>query len=564
MTLMKKMVLCFLVVILVSLAGFAYTLYQSNRVEHTIASLAENDIPLMERTYDMAYNAMAQTATIRAYFLYGSPHYLQEYQRLAAENAQVETELLQAARKGGDAAEAAEMEELKRLNDAYSEIASKKVVPFIQAGQKEAAMQVLVQELAPAAESLLAKVNDIKQLRRKSIENHVAHTDAAAKGAQTAAYVAALLAAAIGMILAFAAARRITAPIKLLETLMAQASAGDLTVRSLVTSQDEIGSLGHSFNGMVAAQRQIIQGVKSSSLELTAAAEEMAASTTNVSSAAGDIAREVQRVAASMSEAARLNLDTSQVLIELSSLIQIAKDKAHSASTNSSLAIQAAQGGKETVSAAMRSMNLIHHKTKEAEQVITLLHEYSQQIGSINETITGIAKQTNLLALNAAIEAARAGESGRGFAVVAEEVRKLAEQSNGEASTISQLIGKITDNTGNAVVAMKDSLCEVESGVRAVGDAEQSLEHILAVVAETVLEVDGIAKITNDEIASSDRIVEMIETMANDIEETEREAQVVAAATEEISASVETLAASSEETSAMAQSLQNDIICFQV
>ena len=62
----------------------------------------------------------------------------------------------------------------------------------------------------------------------------------------------------------------------------------------------------------------------------------------------------------------------------------------------------------------------------------------SEKIGGIVTTITGIAEQTNLLALNAAIEAARAGEQGRGFAVVAEEVRKLAEESQGAAAEIAR------------------------------------------------------------------------------------------------------------------------------
>lgn len=358
--------------------------------------------------------------------------------------------------------------------------------------------------------------------------------------------------------------RQLAAPVKELQHLMAEASKGNLTIRSSNQAADEIGQLSQSFNTMIEGQMRIVKDVSTSAVELSAASEELAASSEQVSGAANSIANDIQQVASSMSDAAKTSMETSQVLVELSSLIQIAKDKAHSASDKSEITMATAKDGKDTISNAMQSMNTIHAKTIEAERVITLLNDYSQQIGSINETITSIAKQTNLLALNAAIEAARAGESGRGFAVVAEEVRKLAEQSNTEADNISHLIAKITDNTQNAVFAMKQSLQEVETGVTAVTAAEQSLEHIMAAVIETVEDVDGIAKITNAEIASSDKIIQLIENVANDIESTERETQSVAAAIQEVTATVETIASTSEETSAMSQSLQNNIIVFQI
>ncbi len=52
-----------------------------------------------------------------------------------------------------------------------------------------------------------------------------------------------------------------------------------------------------------------------------------------------------------------------------------------------------------------------------------------EELESLAESLTKIAKQSNLLALNAAIEAARVGESGKGFAVVAAEFRKLADST---------------------------------------------------------------------------------------------------------------------------------------
>lgn len=111
------------------------------------------------------------------------------------------------------------------------------------------------------------------------------------------AIASAILGVILGIIIGLFAARKITAPIKVLQGLMAEASEGNLLVKAVVQTKDEIGQLCESFNTMITAQLEIVKAVNSSSIELAAASQEIAASSVEVSEATTNISKRTQMVA---------------------------------------------------------------------------------------------------------------------------------------------------------------------------------------------------------------------------------------------------------------------------
>ncbi|MCW2277352.1 methyl-accepting chemotaxis protein [Heliophilum fasciatum] len=339
---------------------------------------------------------------------------------------------------------------------------------------------------------------------------------------------------------------------------------GDLRARAQVHHNDEIGVLTTLFNNMVQAQADIVSTVRKASLAVAESAQQMEDSSNQVAYVANEVALNIQSVAEDAGTGNMSLNDATALLDQLTELMRATQRQAGASADESQRTLLVAREGKATVSETVERMNRIKARTRETEELISTLNEYSAQIGSITDTITGLAAQTDLLALNAAIEAARAGEAGRGFAVVANEVRNLAEQSNREAEEVAALVEKIAQSTDAAVAATQQSRVEVEQGQEVVLRAGQVFDRVTDAVDTLAGAMEQIVHKADQEMESLDRFVQLMRSIAVIMENTAANAEEVAASTEETAASIDTIVASAKESRELSEQMRHAVEKFKV
>ncbi|KQW26381.1 hypothetical protein ASE36_20580 [Rhizobium sp. Root274] len=244
-------------------------------------------------------------------------------------------------------------------------------------------------------------------------------------------------------------------------------------------------------------------------------AQAIAAGSSQIRSAAGDLSKRTEQQAASVEE-------TAASLEEITTTVADSSRRAEEASKLVGDTRRSAEQSGEIVSRAVQAMQAIE----------TSATEISSIIGVIDE----IAFQTNLLALNAGVEAARAGDAGKGFAVVAQEVRELAQRSATAAKEIKALISKSGD--------------QVKNGVQLVTETGEALEKIVGQVQAVSANVAAIVEAAREQAVG----LKEINTAVNSIDQS----------TQQNAAMVEESTAASHSLAKEAEDLFNLIAGFEV
>ncbi|NRR31799.1 HAMP domain-containing protein [Oxalobacteraceae bacterium] len=313
---------------------------------------------------------------------------------------------------------------------------------------------------------------------------------------------------AVGAVAVVWLARSITTPLNAAIVIAQTVASGDLSAPIAVSSRDEIGALLAALKHMQESLAGIVSKVRAGTEAIANASQEIASGNLDLSSRTEEQASSLNQTAASMGQ--------------LTTTVKQNGENAKQASTLAGSASQVAARGGEAVAQVIDTMGSINASSKKIVDIIGV--------------IDGIAFQTNILALNAAVEAARAGEQGRGFAVVASEVRNLAQRSAAAAREIKELIS--------------DSVAQVETGSRLVGQAGSTMDDVVASVRGVSTIISDIAVASGAQNAGIDQINIAIAQMDS--------------VTQQNAALVEEAAAAAEAMQQQARNLAEAVSFFQI
>jgi methyl-accepting chemotaxis protein len=185
----------------------------------------------------------------------------------------------------------------------------------------------------------------------------------------------------------------------------------------------------------------------------------------------------------------------------------------------------------------------INEMIRDVSVTVAELSRSSKEIKEINIVMDRISKQIRLLALNTTIEAARAGVQGRSFGVIADELSKFSRNIEEWSGSINGIISYIEGVIGKVVANVE--------GIQKVSDQELSSSHR---AQEELREIRNIA--TESKLAV-ENLGEMVRGQVKKIREIPETFMVIYSAIEEITSSSQSTSASSEETAAATEELKD-------
>lgn len=336
-------------------------------------------------------------------------------------------------------------------------------------------------------------------------------------------------------------ARMINKPLSNLRNLMQEGERGNLTVRTKVTSNDEIGQVGISFNQMMDQITRLVQQTNHSASEVLNTSNVLLNVSKQTATSAREIAVATEEIANGASslavEAEKGNTITHEIGQKMKEVVRANQDMGRAAEEVQ----QVSERGTVYMTDLIGKTNMTEQMTRSMVEKVDRLKDSTSSIRKILDVLNNMTKQTNILSLNATIEAARAGAAGKGFMVVADEIRKLAEQSKQSIEVVGQITETIQKEIDETVAVLSDAYPVFKEQISAVKEAELIFKQVRSQMGGLT---EGLSDVSQSVEALENSQLTLTEAMTN-----------VSAVSEESSATSEEVASLSSEQLNVSQGL---------
>tara|TARA_R110002050_G_scaffold102857_3_gene211739 strand:+ start:3702 stop:5324 length:1623 start_codon:yes stop_codon:yes gene_type:complete len=322
-------------------------------------------------------------------------------------------------------------------------------------------------------EPFLLKLDQLVLLQKQLAHDDSLLNSALTKEMNNIIFITVSVVAVLILLLGWLIFKSIRKPLKHLQrTMINVEQESNLSLRVALTTQDELGEIGQSFNVMMDRIVGFVETLSNIGTSLDTATESTIIACQEAKTQVNGTQNELSDANVSIEQMSKA-VEETQVYTE--NTILVSKEAELCATDNFSVVEQSSQQIKQLAEAIGLSTTQMN-----------LLREHGQQINSVLTVIKSVAEQTNLLALNAAIEAARAGEKGRGFAVVADEVRSLAQRTQESTGEIETVIANIRKATDEAAEQMRQNEAFANKGAQTIKNTEINLQVITQSFTEII------------------------------------------------------------------------------
>lgn len=382
---------------------------------------------------------------------------------------------------------------------------------------------------------------------------------------ESAKFLTYLVALTIGLILGWIFSKTFTRNISTLNESAEAISRGDLT-RDVTLAKtrfpDETIDMGISIHRMMEHLRELVLNIREISEKVSESAKTLSSSALEINASTEEVAMAIEHISRGAENQAEMVSKSSKVIHEMAISIELVAKRAREASgTARETSITARRGG-EQAEDLLEKMRGFFDRVEQSGRQFIEFNAKLQRVGKIADFIGEIARQTNMLALNASIEAARAGEYGKGFAVVAEEVRKLSEGAGRSAEDIMELISGIREESHRVQDTILAISRNIGEGKRSIDITSESFREITATVMETERKTNSISDMAAMQTEGAAQMVTNVDEIARVAEDNAASTEQVSAATQQQAVAMQEMAQAARELAALSESLLQSVERF--